>query len=261
MPSPIFYTRDGRKVPGLSQEAIGRLRAQVQEEYGITPLQMIEASSFSYAMVVRFALGLSAEGGRTIAVIGDTFPGWVTLATLRHLINGGAHGCVFLVGELGGDISHFSPEAQHQLRYLAQAGVEIKFLPQNLPPHPLHDALKNAHNVLCGLSTESTDDLSFLVDCLNETSVPIHSTEMPLGVNRDTGAPSASPLFSSSTLSLGVPLVGLLNASDYAGRHYVCDISLPRSLTNQAVRDFPILFADQPVQQLFWEEPGSEATE
>ena len=95
------------------------------------------------------------------------------------------------------------------------------------------------------------------VKVLNECQTPVHSVDAPLGINVDSGAPGADPLYSSSTLSLGVPFVGLADGNEYVGRHYVCDISATRALyTQDSGDDLGWLFAEQPVTQIVAVEPS-----
>jgi hypothetical protein len=275
-----FLTKDGLAVTSISWTERLRLFTQLDADFGLTPLQMVEAGAFSLAMVVRFALGLSAEGGASIAVIQDSLAGAIAVAGVRHLTNSGAQSAIFIVsdqvnsdtiinaptstnpGENKFDDHHkalntLSPLLRQQLAPLIRSGLEIHFLSPTLPPHSLHELLPLAHNVIVGfggLETSHPTDTSkmgFLIEALNDAMTPIHCIDYPPGIDPITGKASANTIFASSTLSLGLPLSGLSKSADYIGRHYLCDISIPPLLLAEHGIDLPFIFADQPVKQIF----------
>jgi hypothetical protein len=201
-------------------------------------------------MVVRAALGLSASGGKVCAVIRDTLPGWITLATARILANAGASVHVlFLL-----DPDNHSEEVAAQLKPLERMGVPLEHWTCRAEGDQLAELLSGCHNVLCALTDLDTplDEVStHYVGILNELSVPVHAVEFPPGLDPDSGVAAPATLIASSTLSLGAPLLGLHKGKDFVGRHYLCDISIPRGLYESVGVSVGSVFADQPVQQIF----------
>ena len=218
------------------------------DELGISRVQRIEAASYSMAMVVRYALGLSATGGKVTALVGDSLAGGVALATLRHLVNAGAEGCVLCLSP----IAELSPVLREQLAPLERMNVSITHCTDAAPGSSTHTTIESSHNVIVGLfeASETNALLGPLVTLLNELHTPAHAIEAPLGVDPGTGA-AATPLFASSTLSLGAPLVGLSAGGEYVGRHYLCDISATADIYRQsATANLTSLFAEQPIVQI-----------
>lgn len=257
----LFYTKLGAPLPSVSPSVHHGLRDKLLNHFSISQDQTIEAASYSMAMVVRYALGLSAQDGISLGVISDNEAGCIVAATLRHLENGGARTQVFILGEIGQSLDSLSPLLMKHLNPLIAMGVPVGFLIKHLPPHDFRLQLEQSHNVLCALADEDSSRIRFLIDALNDSPTPSHSVTGPPGVNLETGLPTAHPLFSSSTLSLGLPLSGLHKGNEFVGRHYVCDISLPQKLLKENDINCPILFSEQPVQQIFTEDPTAQKEE
>jgi len=245
---PLFHSKTGLMFPGLTTADYKELWRELLYDHGIVTTQVVEAASYSMAMVVRHALGLSASGGNVYALVADTLSGWTALATLRHLTNAGARGTV-----LSAWSRTPSSELELQLKPLNKLGIPC--LPLNeIPEQNISNLLASGHNVICGLfDHENIADSSTagIVNILNELRTPVHCLEAPLGINIDSGQALSCPLFASSTLSLGVPLAGLYYGSQYVGRHYLCDISIPPALYRRYSADLCNLFAEQPVNQIF----------
>ncbi len=251
----IFSTKSGLGLPAVAPLELGKARATLIHDVGISPEQMVEAASYSMAMVVRFALGLSADGGRVAALVRDNLAGHTALATIRHLVNSNSDAIVFYFGELP---SAGSDALKRQLAPLEHMGVQV--LPLNAASKAQAlETIASCHNLLFGLcDIEDTGSFSqdkFLRECsadLNEMSTPIHAVELPSGIHPTTGAATGEPIFASSTISLGAAVTGTYHAADNVGRHYVCDISLTKTLyTRLGIDSAGALFAEQPVVQIF----------
>lgn len=245
----VFQTKAGVQIPGISSADLLKLRSDLLTEVGINTTQIVEAASYSMAMVVRFALGLSAAGGRVSCIFEDTLSGWITLATVRHLLNGGGEAELIFIG----DLEKASPDLEQQLNPLDKMGQVVTLW--NNPDDNGHitSIIGSCHNCLCGYYELGRPIRPFeknINELLNEMNTPIYTVEAPPGMDPDTGKSQGSPLYASCTLSLGAPLSGLVTGSDYAGRHYVCDISLTKDLYAKVGMDFAPVFSDQPVQQI-----------
>ncbi len=251
-----FQTKQGIQFNGVSAAQLNALRSELREEYGILPLQTIEAASYSMAMVVRFALGLSAAGGKVCAVAKDSLAGCIALATVRHLVNAGASAQVLLLVE---DPTKISTELAQQALPLRKLQVPLPDLGAASEIDGFTEFLGSAHNVIFGTFAHETVGDEFvqgLSDLLNEERTPVHCIEAPAGVNPDSGAAFITPLFASSTLSLGAPFAGLYAGREYVGRHYLCDVSASAQLYRKhQCDDLSSLFSDQPVVQIFPIEP------
>jgi len=252
--TPAFRTRTGLTIPALPAEVLREVRSALQGNFGLHTAQLAEAASYSFAMVVRYALGLSAEGGQVCAVAQDGLSGSIALATLRHIVNAGGSGFAIITTPPEGELS---VDLQLQLAPLEALGVPFESI-AGIDPAQFGDLISQCHNVLWGGSSlvQSGSPLApeYIV-ALNEARTPVHAVELPAGIDPDSGAPETAALYASSTLALGAPLTGLWHGREYAGRIYVCDQSIPLLLYRQAAPDgetpWEKLFAEQPVVQVF----------
>lgn len=245
----MFKTKAGLELPGISSNDLQKIRTALLEEIGLTYPQLTEAASYSMAMVVRFALGLSAAGGKVACIFDDTLTGWIALATTRHLMNAGSNAELIFIG----DAEHPSPDLELQIAPFNAVGQSLTVWTSPDQNSAIASILETCHNSLCGyykLGVAVTPFEQQINEMLNELTTPIYTIEAPPGIDADTGKSQGSPLYASCTLSLGAPLIGLAG-SDYVGRHYVCDLSIPPGLYRTAGMDLSPIFADQPVQQIF----------
>ena len=247
----LFRTKNDTTLPAFSSAQL-RVLHQSLSDLGIEAEQIAEAASYSLAMVVRYALGLSAQGGQVGAVISNSLSGSVALATVRHLVNSGAVAQLILLA----DESSYTGHTGRQLSFLKKMHVAMCSWTGEPGEKPrMNSLLESCHNIICGFSDPLSSSLQAvdpaLLELLNEASTPLHTIEAPFGINPDTGAPGPAPLFCSSTLSLGAPLAGLFTGSDYVGRHYLCDISLTPEMYQSCGANLAGLFAEQPVLQIF----------
>ncbi len=247
MSTYTFKTKNGIELGGFSPASLSAMHQDLAE-LGIEPTQIAEAASYSMAMVVRYALGLSATGGKVCALVGDSLAGAVALATMRHLVNAGADGSALLVF----DPTIAGPETKRQLTPLSHMGVPIEWCRESHTGSAAHAIISASHNVIFGLFGLSLADpvIAGCVTMLNEQQTPVHAIEAPLGVDLENGAHGPAALFASSTLSLGAPYAGLNPGRDCVGRHYLCDISITREIYAKHGEDLSALFAQQPVTQI-----------
>ncbi len=243
----VFFDKTGYRFSAVSKQQLFDAREALRSDFGLTSVQSAEAASYSLAMVVRFALGLSATGGKVCIVVNDSLAGEVALACARHLYNAGSDPLVVPLCA----VSNAGEGLRHQLSILSRMQVKVETI-ESLPQ--LGRSVDQAHNLIFALfggKVASTFAMDDLIKLLNDARTPIHCLEAPYGVNADTGQLEDEALYASSTLSLGAPFKGLYTASDFVGRHYVCDISLTKSLYKAMGDDLTPLFSDQPVVQIF----------
>jgi NAD(P)H-hydrate repair Nnr-like enzyme with NAD(P)H-hydrate epimerase domain len=247
----IFRTDTGAAFGGASAGEYAELYASLTGEYGISTLQICEAASFSMAMVIRVALGLSANEARVCALAADNLCGWCALATMRHLRNAGSECFIITDREVGAG----SVEWSRQWQPLQKMGINAEFWPEFRPPDYFTDLMQSCHNIIFGLfNLARPPAVEDLVGQLNEIQTPIHCIQAPLGIDIETGERGKHPLFAASTLSLGLPLSGLHAGRDYAGRHYLCDIALTREHYEKFGATAPI-FTEQPVIRILPVDP------
>ena len=248
-----FKAKNGATVNGIALATFRDILKELQESFFLSPLQISEAAGYSMAMVVRYALGLDASGGQVMAMTRDCLSGAIAAACLRQLVNGGASGMIGIEAEPDSATTEGNPLSMAYLKQLeALNALEVPiFMYSQVSKEELEAGINNSHNVILGLYDERGDnnvkDLWPLIDSLNESATPIHSIGAPLEVDVTTGKGLKNPLYASSTLSLGAPYTGFAAATDFIGRHYVCDISIPKTLRDKYEIGADNLFSEQPV--------------
>lgn len=258
-PEVAFYTKMGQTLHAVSAEELLNARAEVLNGYHISLLQIAEGAAYSLAMVIRFALGHSARDGRVCVLARDSLSGWVALCCLRHLVNSGSTGLILHTADADTAGDNFKA----QLDPLRALGVEEHVWTTKDQDNQMSTIIGSCHNLICGLFDHSLGEAeryADIVEVLNNLQTPVHCIEAPIGIDVDTGAKTTSPLYASSTLSLGLPLKGLFSGHDFVGRHYICDTSMPHSIFQRYTGSSEYIFSDQPVVQIFpkTEEPGQE---
>ncbi len=257
----LIKTKSGEPVPTCSLKQLQDLQAWQHEHITVSESRIVEAASFSFAMVIRYALGLTAAGGTIGALVRDSRAGHVVVATLRHLLNAGAAGVqIVVINEPGTDRPDGigqSKEMAEQLLMAGKLGANIFDYEPSGNNEDFEQLLKGCHNLLVGtfsperLASDAT--ILPLIEVLNEFPTPGHCIDMPFGVDPDTGLAGPGAMFASSTLSLGIPLSGCLVGSDHLGRHYAADCGFALEQYRELGYTGPSLFADQPVVQLVHE--------
>lgn len=250
----MLKTKADISVPSVSPLILAQIRQAMTEEYGINLSAIIEACAFSFAMVSRFALGLSASGAKSACIINDTFAGCVALATARQLINAGAE--VELI--FAGSLDNVSQQIEQQLNILGAYGLPLTVWSNPNDSSNISDILSTCHNSLlglCSLQGLQTTDIKFVKSInslLNELTTPIYAAEFPTQVDLETGSSLGEPLYASATVTFGLPLQGAEKSEDYVGRLYVCDSLIPKPLYERYGFNCQELFSEQPVQQLIF---------
>jgi NAD(P)H-hydrate repair Nnr-like enzyme with NAD(P)H-hydrate epimerase domain len=245
----VLITKSGIQVPSISAKQALELRQATMQEYGIPALLMAESAAFSFAMVVRNSLGLSAEGGRSACLVNDSFAGLVVLATARHLLNAGAE--VELI--FSGDISTLSSDIECSLNILGNYGCSLTVWDNPDDAANIGAILESCHNCLLGTTKLDVLDNPFqraTNNLLNELNTPIYCFDFPTQVDPDTGKSVGAPLYASATVCAGIPTTGIELAEDYTGRIYVCDSLIPKPLFEKFNIEMPTLFSEQPVQAI-----------
>ena len=250
----MLKTKAGISVPTVDPAILAEIRLSMQQEFGISTAAVIESCAFSFAMIVRFALGLSTTGARSACIVNDTLAGCVALATSRQLINAGAD--VELI--FAGSLDNVSQEIEQQLNILGAYGLPLTVWSDPNDSSNIADILGYCHNSMLGLNSiaglksEDIDFVKSINNLLNEQSTPIYAAEFPTQVDMKTGKSLGTPLYASATVTFGLPVLGAEFAEDYVGRLYVCDSLIPKPLYEKYGFNCQELFSEQPVQQLLF---------
>lgn len=252
-----YRTENGPLLHGLSLNEFRSILTELSGPLGLSLNQITEAAAYSFAMVVRYALGLEAKDAEVLVLVNDSLAGCIALATARQLSNSGAKVRIAIER----NSSERSPALQRQLTPLQKVNIEIEHLDlckdQSLHVFgtDVNQALPSYHTILLGFfdpqKSEQQTPGPALATALNDSATPAHSVLAPPGLNVDTGEFSDLAIYSSSTLSLGAPLIGLCLGEELVGRHFLCDISIPPYLYERFNIGAKRLFSDQPITKIF----------
>lgn len=228
-----YHDAEGRCFNGASKNSFYELLKLAEDKAGLSSLVYEECAAFSIAMVARSALGLSGADSKVHVYVDDSIFGLSILGAARHLVNSGGSVSVF--------IHKSSATTERHKRILEYSGVQFPTMDE------FNTHLNSAHLSLVGMTEKPEKEI---LDYYSDTATPVHTTGMPICADPDTGTGAA--VFSSSTISLGIPLLGLRNVTEHAGRLYICDLSIPGKVYEEAnLNNVTSLFHSQPVVQIF----------
>jgi len=247
----FFIDELGNEILPISYSEFNKLLINLQNEFFVSEEQIIASASFSLAMIIRAALAYNAADAFSIALIQDNLDSKIILATIKHLVNAGANASILFLNTA--PFQTLSSSIALQLKALKRMGINITEIEQETDMPDLDVYTKDAHNILCGLSTLTTPPSKIscnIISKLNEMQIPVHCLQIPFGIEPDDGTIQNVALYASSTLSLGLPLNATLLKNDYCGRNYICDISFTKEQYQIINPNLGRIFSCQPVIRL-----------
>lgn len=228
-----FHDAEGRCFNGASFAQYSSLLLIAEKKCGLSSIIYEECAAFSIAMVARTALGLTGAESKIHVYVDDSLFGLATLGAVRHLVNAGGTASVF--------IQKKNSSTDRHIKILEFMGVNFPSIDE------FHASLNESHLSLSAIGTKPDSEI---IDIYTDSATPVHTVGLPIGADPDTG--TGSVIFSSSTISLGIPILGLRNATEHAGRLYLCDLSIPGKVYEEvSVNNVTSLFHSQPVVQIF----------
>ena len=251
-------------LPVLSVAQMREVDRQMEEEYGILLVQMMENAGRSLADLAQAWLGGSIAGIPVLVLAGKGNNGGGGLVAARHLANRGAEVQVVTArgaiargaiarGAIASPIDAFRAVPAHQLQSLLSMGVSVT---------PAGDGweLPSADLVLDALIGYSLDgaprgELADLIRLANSHPAAILALDVPSGLDADTGQAFTPCIRAAATLALALPKTGLLAGSRdivrlHVGDLFLADISVPSALYAGLGIEAPPLFADGPILHL-----------
>lgn len=248
MQIPSFSTETGTIIPVVRSKTYRDLIDRMIRDYEFTLTHISEATSYSMAMVVRHSLGSYADNGVVLCIVSDSLAGFAAIATMRHLLNGGARGKIIIP-----DMTESLSENLHrELNMATKVGIEI--IPPTKGLKYINESLKEGdsesiHCVVAGIfggNSLVNDELNDYIDTLNNLAIPVHALVFPTEFPES----DTTRLYCASTLSLGIPVEETITKKEFIGRHYLCDISMPQSLYQEVGLGNCNIFSEQPIVKL-----------
>jgi hydroxyethylthiazole kinase-like uncharacterized protein yjeF len=170
---------------------------------------------------------------RVIVIAGKGNNGGDGFVAARHLWNAGYDVSVYLIGRT----SEVKDHARVNLDIIIAMGLPIKVVLDGTDLELLRAELSCRKPYLCmdavfgtGLSKEVKGINRAVIECINDSSMPVISVDIPSGLDADSGLPLGIAVRATLTVTFGYPKVGLVlaNGVPYTGELIVKDISIPR---------------------------------
>ncbi|GBD84834.1 bifunctional NAD(P)H-hydrate repair enzyme Nnr [bacterium BMS3Abin02] len=228
----MFPRVDLQTVPALTEEQMREVDRVMIEDLGIVLVQMMENAGRNLA-----ELAIRRFRPSTVTVLAGTGGnGGGGLVAARHLANRGRN--VSVVIATAPDRLGRVPRAQ--LEILQQMGVRFEADPRDA------DLVIDA---LIGYSLRG-DPRGRTAELIRwAKGRPVLSLDTPSGLNVTSGEAGDPCIDAIATMTLALPKVGLLDASQ-VGELYLADISVPPSVYTTMGLESPPLFAEGTVVRL-----------
>ena len=96
-----------------------------------------------------------------------------------------------------------------------------------------------------GLKGEVREPYTTAIKVINDLKRPVVAIDIPSGLDSDTGEPHGTCVCADTTVTMGLPKVGLLKpaAADFVGRIEVADIGFPQDFVDEIPTDVELLTA------------------
>jgi len=197
-------------LPTLTSAQVKAADSLASERFGIPVDWLMEAAGWQVARFCR---------GRTAVVCGVGNNAGDGLAAARHLHRWGRLASVSCI-----DVSRLKGPAARQLAALEALGIGISESPVLDSAHIVVDALLGT-----GLSRPPEGEFARWIDAVNASQQRVIAVDLPSGLDADSGVAYAPTVRAHTTVTLGLPKPGLLQADgpSLAGEVWVADIGVP----------------------------------
>jgi len=203
---------------------------RARDEFGIPTLLLMENAALGITRIVEDKLGSVKEKKITV-ISGKGNNGGDGLAAARLLYNRGARVCIYLLSEpdaIAGD-------AATNLNIALKMGIELHST-GNYDLRTMKSVINHSHVIIdailgTGLSSPIKGEYSEIIEMLNHSQRPVIAVDISTGINSDTGEVMGIAVKAADTITFAIPKRGhlLYPGSDYTGKLYIVDISIPNA--------------------------------
>ena len=203
---------------------------RARDEFDIPTLLLMENAALGITRIVEDKLGSVKEKKITV-ISGKGNNGGDGLAAARLLYNRGARVCIYLLSEpdaIAGD-------AATNLNIALKMGIELHST-GNYDLRTMKSVINHSHVIIdailgTGLSSPIKGEYSEIIEMINHSQRPVIAVDIPTGINSDTGEVMGIAVKAADTITFAIPKRGhlLYPGSDYTGKLYIVDISIPNA--------------------------------
>lgn len=233
----------------ITNDQMRMLDNLMENKYGINLYQMMENAGRCLAILSKeYCIGKNAKGKKIAVLAGSGGNGGGVITAARRLYNWGAAVSVFLA----------MPEANFKSVPLTQLHSARKIGIPILAGEYLRQA-ENFDLILDGIFGYSLKDAPHglaksMIEWANSQRAKVLSLDVPSGIELDTGIIHQSTVKAYATLTVALPKSALLSedSSEFVGKLFLADISVPRALYNELELGFeiPEYFEESDIVQL-----------
>jgi hydroxyethylthiazole kinase-like uncharacterized protein yjeF len=197
-------------LPSLTSRQVKEVDALTQERFGISVDWLMEAAGWQVARfcpqgtVVACGVGNNAGDG---------------LAAARHLHRWGKLASVCCL-----NAARLPSAAARELEALGRIGIQVTSDLRLSGARAVVDAILGT-----GLSRRPEGNFATWIEAINSAGLQVIAVDVPSGLDADTGDAYAPSVKAQTTVTLGLPKPGLLQADGprLAGEIWVADIGVP----------------------------------
>lgn len=207
------------------------------EVYGVPELVLMENAGVQVAREMENLLGEVAQK-RICICCGQGNNGGDGMVAARHLANGGARVKVFFLG----DTEKWGTAAKSNFAMIQNMQIDFLEITNDRDWDKVQVALAFSDGIIDGLlGTGFYGDLrpsmEKMIALINEAQKLVVAIDVPSGVNADSGQVQTNAVKASSTISFGLPKVGLFfcPGAFYVGKLLVDGIGIPHFLLESDV--------------------------
>ncbi len=197
-------------LPSLTSRQVKEVDALAQERFGISVDWLMEAAGWQ---VARFC----PEGTAVVCGVGNNAGDG--LAAARHLHRWGKLASVCCLNP-----TRLPSAAARELAALGRLGIQVSSRLRLDGAQAVVDAIFGT-----GLSRRPEGDFAAWIEAINAAGLQVIAVDVPSGLDADTGVAYAPSVQAQTTITLGLPKPGLLEADGprLSGEVWVADIGVP----------------------------------
>jgi ADP-dependent NAD(P)H-hydrate dehydratase / NAD(P)H-hydrate epimerase len=213
------------------------------EGTGISGLELMEKAGKSTAEVAKEML-INPKGKKVVIFCGRGNNGGDGFVIGRYLSKWGAKINVYLlskISEVKGDAKVNLNKAK-KLKLLIKEITRKEHLPKRIEADLIIDAIFGT-----GFEGEISGLVGDAVNLMNSSDIPVHSVDIPSGINATTGEVSKICIQAEKTVTMGLPKIGqfVFPGKKYCGEVRIADIGIPDSVVKNKKIDLNLITAKE----------------
>jgi len=221
----------------LTREQVRRVDQIAVQQYGMTPLVLMENAGRGAATIINEKFGSTSNA---LICCGPGNNGGDGCVIARHLHNAGWTVRVMVTG----DQSKMSPDMLSNYRIIESMGLE----PMIATDHDAQQAMLNTIDqdelvidalLGTGFQGQVRSPLAELIEAMNDSpKQSLIAIDIPSGLECDAGTPTNATIRADQTITFVAPKVGFSSpeAASFLGQVDVVDIGVPQEAISEAAR-------------------------